>query len=217
MLRRHGGESVVCGDDWTVEALAREVMKNADFLSLAGGGVTFSGGEPLVQSAFLLELVPALRAMWLDRLGQGAAPLHLALETSGYASPRDYRRVVGEMDLVYQDLKHPDPAAHKRWTGVDPAPIFDNLAWLKGSGARFVVRIPLIPGVNDDLAALEGSARLLEGAKGLERVELLPYNVAAGAKYPLIGREWSPEFDETAKPRAEVAPFAARGIRCVVM
>jgi len=170
-----------------------------------------------MQAEFLLELVPVLRARWRERLGASVPPLHLAIETSGYASASDYRRVVAEMDLVYQDIKHPDPAEHARWTGADPAPIFANLKWLKESGRPFVARIPLVPGVNDSPADLEGAARLLDGARCLERVELLPYNCAAGAKYPLVGRVWRPSFDETAAPRADVSPFVARSIKCVVM
>jgi len=212
-----GGEKRLCGEDWTAEALANELTSGADFLAASGGGVTFSGGEPLMQADFLLELIPALRERWFARLGAGAPPLHLAIETCGYASSEDYRRVVAEMDLVYQDLKHPDPAAHVRWTGVDPAPILANLDWLKESGRPFVVRIPLVPSVNDGPAEMEGAARLLEGAKGLLRVELLPYNRAAGAKYPLVGREWRPMFDEEAAPRVCTKPFAARSIECAVM
>jgi pyruvate formate lyase activating enzyme len=215
--RRQNGEVRVCGADWTVDALVRELLVNADFLAMSSGGITFSGGEPLMQAPFILELVPALRASWSDRLGAGAPRHHLAVETSGHVPQGDHRRVVENVDLVYQDLKHPFPEVHIRWTGVDPKLIHSNLAWLKESGRRFVARIPLIPGVNDGPAELNGFARMLEGARGLERVELLPYNNAAGAKYPLVGREWNPGFDETAAPNADTSPFASYGIDCVVM
>ena len=125
--------------------------------------------------------------------------------------------VVSRMDLVFQDLKHPDPVAHRKWTGVDPAPIHANLRWLKDSGKPFVARIPLIPGVNDSLEAKEGFARLLEGRSGLQRVELLPYHLAAGAKYQFIGRTYQPGFDESRHPDADLAPFHAHGLPAVVM
>ena len=217
MKRRSDGETTVCGTDWTPYALAEALLTNADFLSMAGGGNTFSGGEPLMQAPFLLELIPLLRRGWHSRLGPDAAPLHLALETSGYSPSRDYRRVAESVDLVYQDLKHPNPVSHKYWTGVDPAPIRENLAWLKAGGKPFIARIPLVPGVNDAPDELEAAARLLDGAKGLIRVELLPYNRAAGAKYPLLGRAWEPAFNETLTPHADVTPFTARGIACVVL
>lgn len=200
---------VVCGRRWTIPELARELRADADIFASSGGGITFSGGEPLLQAAFLAELA--------DQLHAPPSPLHLALETSGFVSADDYRAVVSRMDLVYQDLKHPDPAAHKRWTGVDPAPIHANLGWLKASGRPFVARIPLIPGVNDSPEAKEGFARLLEGSSGLRRVELLPYHLTAAAKYPFVGRAYSPGFDESRPPDADLAPFARHGLPAVVM
>jgi pyruvate formate lyase activating enzyme len=181
---------------------------NADVFAASGGGVTFSGGEPLMQSDFLAELA--------DRLHE-KPPLHLAIETSGYASATAYQAVVSRMDLVFQDLKHPDPVAHRRWTGRDPAPIHANLRWLKTSGKPFVARIPLIPGVNDSPGAKEGFARLLEGSSGLLRVELLPYHLTAAAKYPFVGRAYDPGFDASRAPDADLAPFHAHGLPAVVM
>lgn len=197
---------VVCGRRWTVTELASELLANADVFAASGGGVTFSGGEPMMQADFLAELADRLRPH-----------IHLAIETSGYASPDAYRDVVSRMDLVFQDLKHPDPVAHRKWTGVDPAPIHANLRWLKDSGKPFVARIPLIPGVNDSLEAKEGFARLLEGSSGLQRVELLPYHLAAGAKYQFIGRTYQPGFDESRHPDADLAPFRTHGLPAVLM
>ena len=197
---------VVCGRRWAVPELARELLANADVFAASGGGITFSGGEPLMQAAFLAELADRLRPR-----------IHLAIETSGYASPDGYRDVVSRMDLVFQDLKHPDPVAHRKWTGVDPAPIHANLRWLKDSGKPFVARIPLIPGVNDSPEAKEGFARLLEGRSGLQRVELLPYHLAAGAKYQFVGRTYQPGFDESRQPDTDLTPFRTHGLPAVVM
>ena len=201
---------VICGRRWTVPELARELLANANVFASSGGGVTFSGGEPLLQAAFLAELADLLHT-------GGSQRIHLALETSGYAPAADYQSVVSRMDLVFQDLKHPDPAAHKRWTGTDPAPIHANLRWLKASGKPFVARIPLIPGVNDSAEAKEGFARLLEGPSGLLRVELLPYHLTAGAKYPFVGRTYDPGFDESRPIDADLAPFRAHGLPAVVL
>jgi len=198
----------VCGRIWTVPELAREILSNADVFVSSGGGVTFSGGEPLLQADFIAELADFLH---------GDRPLHLAIETSGYAPAADYQAVVSRMDLVFQDLKHPDPVAHRRWTGTDPAPIHANLRWLKASGKPFVARIPLIPGVNDSPEAKEGFARLLEGPSGLQRVELLPYHLTAAAKYPFVGRAYNPGFDESRPPDADLDPFLAYGIPAIVM
>ncbi len=194
----------MCGRRYTVDQLVEELRRNEDFL-LSEGGVTFSGGEPLMQGAFVVEAARRLK------------PLHLAIETSGYASGETYRAVIGEMDFVFQDLKHPDPAAHRRWTGVDPAPIFANLRWLKESGRRFTARIPFIPGVNDGPEAKEGFARLLEGPSGLERVELLPYHLTAAAKYPFVNLKYDSGFDENAPLDTDLSAFAAHGLEAVIM
>ena len=199
---------MVCGRRWTVSELARELLANADVFASSGGGVTFSGGEPLLQADFVAELADRLRR---DR------PLHLALETSGHASARDYQSVVSRMDLVFQDLKHPDPDAHRRWTGTDPVTILANLSWLKASGKPFIARIPLIPGVNDSPEAKDGFARLLEGPSNLLRIELLPYHLTAAAKYPYVGRTYNPRFDEACGVDVDLAPFRAHGLTAVVL
>ena len=210
---------VVCGRRWTVPELARELLSNADVFASSGGGITFSGGEPLIHADFIVKFINYMNGhMNGDRpLAHGDRPLHMAIETSGYASATDYQAVISRMDLVFQDLKHPDPVAHKRWTGTDPAPIHANLRWLKASGKPFIARIPLIPGVNDSLEAKEGFARLLEGKSGLQRVELLPYHITAGAKYPCVGRKYAPGFDESRSPNTDLSPFVACGLDAVVM
>lgn len=199
------GARVPCGRRVDAPTLAREILENADVFASSSGGVTFSGGEPLLQATFLEALIPLL------------AGQHLAIETSGYAAPSVYQRLIPQIDLVFQDLKHPDPAAHRRWTGVDPAPIHENLRWLKASGHPFIARIPLIPGVNDTPEAKEGFARLLEGPSGLQRVELLPYHLTAGAKYPFTGRTYAPGFDVNRPLDLDLAPFRNHGLPAVVM
>jgi len=189
----------------TAEALAAELRASERFFKAYGGGITFSGGEPLAQTDFLVALAERLR------------PTPLALETSGYAPPNNYRRAVQAVDLVIQDLKHPDPAAHVRYAGVDPRPIFENVAWLKSSGRPFIARIPLIPGVNDAPETLERFAELLRGESGLTGVELLPYHLTAGAKYSLLGLAYAPPFDPARAAHADPAPFLARGLACRVM
>lgn len=208
----HGGDCpqgarLACGRRWTVSELARELLVNADVFRTSSGGVTFSGGEPLLQAPFLQELADVLHA-------EG---VHLAIETSGFTAPDVYCATLAKVDLVFQDLKHPDPAAHRRWTGVDPQVIHGNLAWLKSSGRPFVARIPLIPGVNDSPADKEGFARLLEGPSGLLRVELLPYHLTAAAKYPFTGRVYAPGFDVARPLDTDLSPFARHGLSAVVM
>ena len=174
-MARANGEKTVCGRDWTGEALADELLKNADIMAQSGGGVTFSGGEPLAQPDFLLELVPLLKAKGVN----------VAIETSGYAPADVYRAVVPRFDFVYQDVKLRDAAAFRRWTGGDFAVVLENIGYLRESGVPFVFRVPCIPGVNDSADDRAAFAAFAQGAD----MEFLPYNPAAGAKYPMLGRD----------------------------
>ena len=179
-MTRRDGTKVSCGQDWTAEALADELLKNADIMAQSGGGVTFSGGEPLAQADFVLEVVSLMR----KRQSADRQPVTFALETSGSADAKTYRRVVSQMDFVYQDLKHHDAASFRKWTGGDLAGILRNVEWLKISGVRHVFRVPCVPGVNDSAADREAFQKMA----GSDTVEFLSYNSAAGAKYPMLGR-----------------------------
>ena len=176
---RKGGEKVVCGRDMTAIELVNELATNADIMNESGGGVTFSGGEPLAQAQFLLELIPLLK----DR------GIRLAIETSGHAPASDYQAVLSQLDFVYQDVKLLNAAAFRRWTGGDLSIVLENISWLRKSGVPYSFRVPLIPGVNDDAESRGAFAAFAAGSK----VEYLPYNTAAGAKYPMLGRVYPME------------------------
>jgi pyruvate formate lyase activating enzyme len=163
-----------------VEELAQELLKNADIMEQSGGGVTFSGGEPLLQSDFLLRLIPLLKSRGV----------HLAVETSGAVDIETYRSVISKMDFVYQDLKHHDGAAFHKWTDGNLKEVLANISWLRKSGVEHVLRIPVVPGVNDSPA---DRAALMKIA-GDSTVEFLPYNLAAAAKYRMLGRDCLPRF-----------------------
>ncbi|HBO99506.1 MAG TPA: pyruvate formate lyase-activating protein [Verrucomicrobia bacterium] len=180
-LTRRDGTRVACGEDWTPDGLAAELLTNADIMAQSGGGITFSGGEPLAQADFLLALIDALRAR------PEAADVGLALETSGYCPSATYRRVVQRLDFVYQDLKLADATAFAKWCGGDLDVVRGNVAWLKASGVRHVFRVPCIPGVNDTAA----DRLAFRAWAHPSPVEFLPYNVAAGAKYAMLGRRYA--------------------------
>ena len=111
--------------------------------------------------------------------------MHLAIETSGYAPQDVYVSVISRMDFVYQDVKHHDPIQFRRWTGGDLDVVLENIVWLRQSGVAHVFRVPCIPGINDSAADRTAFSSLV----GDSSVEYLPYNPAAGAKYPLLGRK----------------------------
>ena len=175
-MTRANGERIACGEDWTAPALADELLRNADIMAQSGGGVTFSGGEPLAQSEFLLELVPLLKA----------GGVRLAIETSGHVPADAYRAVVSRLDFVYQDVKLLDADAFRRWTGGRLSIVLENIAYLRGCGVPFIFRVPLIPGVNDSESDRAAFTAFADGAK----IEFLPYNRAAPAKYSMLGREF---------------------------
>jgi len=169
------GLNEVSGTRITADALAEKLLKSAQFLRSSGGGITFSGGEPLMQHGFVCSVIERLQG------------LHTAIETSGYASESVFRKTAEKLDLVMMDIKLCDPAAHRRWTGVDNEPILRNLKWLKQSGKAHIFRVPLIPGITDG----EDNLRGISALAGDSRVELLPYNEMAGAKYPTAGMEFT--------------------------
>ena len=192
----------ICGIEYTPEELARLLLKDKDYLESLGGGITFSGGEPTMQSQFLIETAKLLK------------PLNLAIETCGYCTSDVFLSVINEMDYIMMDLKIIDSVKHKYYTGVDNTPIINNLELLKKSGKTFKIRIPVIPGVNDSDENFENTAKLLIDCPTLEKVELLPYHKTAGAKYTMVGKEYSPTFDINRKPDLNIELFESFGIKC---
>lgn len=164
----------IAGREVTATALARELKQTAEVLGGSFGGFTVSGGEPLAQPEFLLELLGELNGY------------HLCVETSGYAGAETFAAVVDRLDYVIMDLKLADSQQHRTYTGVDNEPILRNFRYLKESGKPFLIRTPLIPGITDTEENLAAIARLTDGCEW----EKLPYNGAAGAKYAMLGMEY---------------------------
>ncbi len=194
IMRSPVGERVA-GKEHTAVELAELLNKQADILKANEGGVTFSGGEPLLQSEFVAQVIDLLD------------DVHVLLDTSGYASEEDFRRVVERSNLIFFDLKLIDRAAHRRYTGVDNDPILHNLRVMSRMGVPFVIRVPLVPGVTDTDLNLAAIADTVRGLPGLVRVDLLPYNRAAGAKYESVGMEFKPDYDETRELNVNTAIF----------
>jgi pyruvate formate lyase activating enzyme len=195
----------ICGTVIEASELAGQLLKEKEFLIKNHGGITFSGGEPLAQPKFLSEVLDLLQGM------------HKAIETSGYAPYEIFKSIVDKVDLVMMDIKHTDSETHRRVTGVNNEPILKNLEYLCSSNKKFIIRIPLIPGINDSESNIRGTAKLLMDTQGLERVELLPYHKTAGAKYEMIGKIYSPVFDTEKKPEIHRKIFDEFGIRSIVL
>ncbi|MDR1093348.1 MAG: glycyl-radical enzyme activating protein [Clostridiales bacterium] len=194
----------ISGAAYTSGALAARLLKNADILNANGGGVTFSGGECLMQAGFLEETLERLRGK-----------VHTAAQTSGFAEAGAFDRVIRKTDLVMFDLKVMDRALSKKYTGQYNDLILENFAALKASAAPFIARAPLIPGVTDTEENYGAILAAVKGSRAL-RVELLPYNKMAGGKYKLAGRKFEPMFDEGVAPRIDTGLFERNGIEASV-
>jgi len=199
VLRGPGWEREA-GREWTSEELIGRIRQVADLLTQAGGGVTFSGGEVLMQTEFVMETIAGLTGV------------HIVADTSGYGEPERFRVLAEAVDLVFFGLKLADSELHRRYTGIDNVLIRNNLEIMKTLPTPFVARIPLIPGVTDTEANLNALSEWLRGSPNLVRVDLLPYNIAAGAKYAAAGMTFSPGFDESRRLEFNLQPFYSAGI-----
>jgi len=197
-----GGLRRIAGYELTPDELAAKLKKSAVF---EDGGVTFSGGEPMLQWKF----VKATCGLIPD--------IHKAIETSGFCSDAYFAEMMDIMDFIMMDIKHADPGEHKRWTGVDNSAILRHLEMLKAGATPFVIRIPLIPGVNDSSGNIAAVAEMLAGARNLVRVELLPYHQTAGAKYSMAGMEYAPGFDTGRAVERHGEIFENRGIKVTAL
>jgi pyruvate formate lyase activating enzyme len=204
IMRSPAGERLA-GKTYTAAELAALLNKQVPLLTANEGGLTFSGGEPLLQADFVTEVIDLL---------DGA---HILLDTSGWGAEDDFRRLLARVDLVYFDLKLIDRDQHRHYTGCDNDRILRNLHLMSDSGKPFVIRVPLVPGVTDTAENLAAIARTLEGLPGLRMIDLLPYNKTAGAKYRTAGMDFKPDYDETRAVNADTRPFDQAGIEVQVL
>jgi pyruvate formate lyase activating enzyme len=170
-----------------VEAVLHEVLKDRVFFEESGGGVTVSGGEPLAQPEFLLELLEACRG----------AGIHTALDTTGFGRLEHLLAAARLSNLVLYDLKAFDPERHRRLTGVSNRMIIENLRGLDPARADVWIRLPVVPGFNDDLDDLRHLAVLVGGLRCVTRVSLLPFHRTGLHKFARLGLAHGLEGVET--------------------
>ena len=163
----------------SVEEIMNEIEKERVFFDQSGGGVTFSGGEPVLHHEFLIKL--------LDECGR--RKIHRVIDTAGLVNTEVLLEVAKRTDLFLFDLKVMDPKKHSQWVGVPNEKILDNLKILAASGVNINIRIPLIGGVNDDIENMESTAKFVASLSGERKpVSLLPYHKIAQTKYRKLGR-----------------------------
>jgi len=160
------GARQIIGQEMTVSQVMVEIEKDVIFYDRSGGGVTFSGGEPLMQPEFLLALVTACQVK----------KIHTAIDTSCYAEPQIIEKVSQIANLFLCDLKHMNSKTHERFTGVGNNLILDNIRRLSQAGVKIIIRIPVIPGFNDDQANIEATGKFIASLPAVTRIDILPYN-----------------------------------------
>jgi pyruvate formate lyase activating enzyme len=169
------------GRQVTVSEVLAEVERDIPFYDQSGGGVTVSGGEPLLQPEFLLGLLQACKERGM----------HTAVDTCGHSDWQPLDSIREYVDLFLYDLKLVDDEKHRSFTGVSNQSSLRNLRALSQHGENIILRVPVIPGANDDEENLRATAKLAAALPSLARMDLLPYHNTAIHKYRRLGREYS--------------------------
>jgi pyruvate formate lyase activating enzyme len=168
------------GREVTVNEVIDEIIKDRRFFDKTGGGVTFTGGEPLLQPEFLTALCKACKA----------EKISTAIETCGYADFEKFKSALPFVDLIFFDVKHLDPEKHRKITGEENELILENLKKIDQSGVKIVIRTPVVPGLTDDRQCIEDIARLCLDLQNVTEYELLAYHNLGESKYRSLGRAY---------------------------
>jgi len=183
--------TVKCGREVTVEDVMAEVEKDRPFYENSDGGMTVSGGEPMIQEVFVFSLMQHAKEMGI----------HTALDTSGYVRWEVLERFLEVTDLFLYDLKLVDETRHRAYTGVSNRRILDNLRGLSSADVPLMVRMPIVPEYTDEEADIEAAGRFLSSLDGDRiRVQLLPYHRLAQSKYERLEARY-PLEDVQAPPK----------------
>jgi len=168
------------GKSYTVEEVYDEIVKDKVFYANTGGGVTLSGGEPTVHPEFCYELFKKCKINGI----------HTAIETSGYAAWKIFKRISEVTDLFLYDIKLFDNKKHKKWTGVENKRILENLKNLVDCEKDITIRIPLIPGVNDNQDEFKSIIRFVKSLRRIKSVHILPFHQMGSSKYGMLGIDY---------------------------
>lgn len=167
------------GKDVTIMELMKEIKKDEIFYEESGGGVTFSGGEPMCQAEFLKELLKECNTR----------EIHTTIDTSGYTDWENFEKIADLVDLFLYDLKIMNDELHKKYIGVSNKSILENLKKLSSRGANIYVRMPIIKGINDDDEHIDESIKFLSNLN-ITQVNLLPFHKMGMDKYKRLEMEY---------------------------
>lgn len=187
------GNSTNTTESISVEDVMKTIKRDAVFYRASGGGVTFSGGEPTYQTEFLRELVKACMLLGIDT----------AIETSGYFNWESNKDIFEMLDFVFVDMKHMDSNVHKKYTGVDNSIILENIINISDLGKKPIIRIPLIPGVNDDHENIDKTSEFIIKNLDIKGVEILPYHNLGEYKYNKLDLDNRYKFTEPTTEKIE--------------
>lgn len=181
------------GQERSVENVMEELSKDAVFYEQSDGGVTVSGGEPLSHADFVAELLKSCQAKgW-----------HTAVDTCGFVPQEAFEKVLPYTDLFLYDIKQLNEEKHKQYMQTPIGPIVENLRWLMKNGANVWLRLPIIPGVNDDAEEISQVIALAKEV-GIRKVFLLPYHKIAASKYPRLGLAYKlPDLEDPSSQQME--------------
>ena len=171
----------ICGKEYTIDEVLKEIVKDKPFYENSSGGVTLSGGEPLAQYDFTLELLQKAKENGI----------HTAVETCGYAEKSKILEIAKYVDLFLFDCKETDPELHKKYTGVDNKVILENLKALSDAGSKINLRCPIIPGFNDRAEHFKGISEIADKFSGIEHIEIEPFHPLGESKYSALGRKYA--------------------------
>lgn len=172
-----GNALVFYGREMEAADVMDVIMEDKSFYEHSGGGMTISGGEPLLQHTFCRELLLLAKEN----------SLHTAIDTCGAVPWKHIESVLNITDLFLYDVKHMDTQAHRRATGSGNELILENLAKLSKFGKAIEIRIPLVPGINDDVENIARTGQFLGNLKNITKVRVLPYHAYARSKYAALG------------------------------
>jgi len=174
------GARETIGYEITVSDLMKEISKYRIFYDQSGGGVTFSGGEPFLQADFLLEILEKCRDEYIKS----------AIDTSGFCDSSAILAAAGITGYFLYDVKFMNSEKHEKYCGAPNSLILENLALLSETKTKILLRIPVIPSVNDDLQEMRGIFNFVRDFKNIEFVHLLPYHAIQTHKYNKIGQQY---------------------------
>lgn len=186
----HSQALELIGKEMTVAQVMHEVEKDIPFYDESGGGVTFSGGEPLMQPDFLHSLVKACKEM----------EIHTAVDTCGYVNSDVLLRISEDVNLFLYDLKLVDNDKHIQFTGVSNQVILKNLKLLSQREKKIIIRFPLIPGVNDDEENIIATGKFVASLKNVNELSILPYHRAAVEKFKRLHKTKKPFISHPPSP-----------------